>query len=65
MGIMKRLNYESTIRGADLVTDRLVNETGMSLDALARVIGGYFAEMLAGARQPEIERERQMRLFDA
>lgn len=61
---MKRLHYDAVTLGKGHVTQRLVEETGMSPDALAEVIGGYFAEVLAGARQPEIERERQMRLFD-
>ncbi|MHC4510777.1 MAG: hypothetical protein ACYTAO_17780 [Planctomycetota bacterium] len=45
MSISKRLHYESTIRFAGFVTDRLVNETGMAPDELAEVIGGYFADL--------------------
>jgi len=52
MGIMKHLHYDAVTLGKGHVTQRLVEETGMSPD------------VLAGARQPEIEQERQMRLFD-
>ena len=45
VSISKRLHYESTIRSAGFVTNRLVNETGMAPDRLAEVIGGYFADL--------------------
>lgn len=63
MSLMKRLNYDRTILGKHAVTDRLVDNTGMGPDELAEVIGGYFADVVAGAaREPEGP-ERQLELF--